>query len=395
MLQELSLNNATNEQRTMKEKIAIIGASNLQLPLIRKIKEMGFEAHAFAWKANAPGEFEADSFYPISITEKERIFDVCNTLGVSAVCTIASDLAAITVNYVAGRLGLVCNSLESTKLSTNKHMMRQAFEKHGDPSPRSFIISDLNDLDGISINPPYIVKPLDRSGSRGITLVNDPKDLEMAIEVAKKHGFIKKALVEEFVQGDEYSIECVSWNGNHTLLTATKKYTTNAPHFVETAHFEPGITDHDLLDKIQQIVFHALDSLQIKYGASHTEIKISKEKDIIIIEIGGRMGGDFIGSHLVRLSTGIDYLKSVVDCALGQAPDLTPLPHYIAAGVRYIISRNDKEALNRILSTNNKLLVEYEDIPLPTIEITDSSLRNGYFIIASDDPAEIMVHMPQ
>ncbi len=379
----------------MKKRIAVIGASNLQLPLIKKIQEMGYEAHVFAWKANDPGETEADYFYPISIIEKEQILGECKKIDISAICTIASDLATIASNYVADKLGLLCNSPECTLLSTNKHQMRLAFEKHGDPSPKSILLNNIDSIYDIPIDPPYIVKPLDRSGSRGITLVDDPEDLKKAFASALEHGFIKKALIEEYVQGDEYSVECISWNGEHSLLATTRKITTNAPHFVETAHIEPGITDRTLLSRVQNIVFHALDSLQIKYGASHTEIKINKNKDIRIIEIGARMGGDFIGSHLVRLSTGIDYVKAVVDCALGQAPDLAPLPHYNAAGVRYIINRDDKKALDKILSTSKDILVEYNDVPLPSKEITDSSLRNGYYIIASNSLSEITGYMPQ
>lgn len=105
-------------------------------------------------------------------------------------------------------------------------------------------------------------------------------------------------LIEEFAEGREYSVECISWDGEHHLLAVTKKYTTGAPHFIETAHLEPALLSQDILSRARDITFHALDSLQIKNGASHTELKIADDGSIKLIEVGGRMGGDCIGSDL-------------------------------------------------------------------------------------------------
>ena len=152
----------------MKKNIAIIGASYLQMPLIEKAKEMGYISHVFAWAAGDYGERAADYFYPISIVEKEQIAERCKEIGISGICSIASDLASVTVNYVAEKLGLVGNSMECTSISTNKFLMRQAFEKHGDPSPKSIIFDDSMNITSINLNYPIIVKPTDRSGSRGV-----------------------------------------------------------------------------------------------------------------------------------------------------------------------------------------------------------------------------------
>ena len=89
------------------KRIAIIGASYLQAPLIQKAKSMGIETHVFAWAAGDIGEDLADYFYPISIQDKERILETCRALNIDGVCSIASDLAAVTVNYVAMKLSLI------------------------------------------------------------------------------------------------------------------------------------------------------------------------------------------------------------------------------------------------------------------------------------------------
>ena len=96
----------------VKRKIAIIGASAFQEPLIRKAQEMGLETHVFAWECGDVGETLADEFHPISITEIEEITAVCRELGISGICSIGTDLGNITVSRVANSLGLVANSVE-------------------------------------------------------------------------------------------------------------------------------------------------------------------------------------------------------------------------------------------------------------------------------------------
>ena len=110
------------------KKIVIIGANNFQMPLIKKAKELGYETHVFAWKEGAVGAEFADFFYPISIVEKDLILEECKKIKPDAVISVASDLATLTVNYLADKLGLTGNSLECTQISTNKYKMRQAFQ---------------------------------------------------------------------------------------------------------------------------------------------------------------------------------------------------------------------------------------------------------------------------
>lgn len=98
-------------------------------------------------------------------------------------------------------------------------------------------------------------------------------------------------MIEEYVEGQEYSVEYISYKGKHTFLALTQKYTTGAPHFIETAHLEPAVVSKDILDRIKSIVERALDSLAIQNGASHSELKVDSKGNIKIIEIGGRMGG--------------------------------------------------------------------------------------------------------
>jgi len=377
------------------QKLGIIGASYLQLPLIRKAKAMGLETHVFAWAAGDVGEGEADHFYPISIVERERILEECRRIGIDGICSIASDLAMLTVNYVARQMGLTSNSMAATEVSTNKSLMRQRFAQMGDPSPRSVRVTPETKLDAIDLAYPLIVKPVDRSGSRGVTKITRPDQLAGAVERAMAQGFEKAAVVEEFAEGIEYSVESLSWQGAHTVLAVTRKYTTGAPGFIETGHIEPAGLDAGTLKRVEAVTRHALTSLGLTCGASHTEIKIDRDGAIRLIEIGGRMGGDCIGSALVELSTGIDFVRAVIETALGRAPEnIEPLFHR-AAAVRFILTQDDLNALERVKREAPQMLKEYSVQPFDGRQVTDSSTRFGYFLLHADAPEALVRYMPE
>lgn len=366
-----------------KLKLAIIGASYLQLPLILKAKEMGYETHVFAWSTGDVGEKYADFFYPISIVEKEEILKKCKEIGIVGICSIASDLATITVNYVAQGMSLPGNSMYCTEISTNKYKMRCTFEKNGVPSPKCVLVNDTEVSKKKEFCYPVIVKPTDRSGSRGIFKVEAEEDLEKAIKDAISVSFAKECLVEEYAEGKEYSVECITFAGQHHFLALTLKHTTGAPRFIETGHEQPAPVSEEILENVKTHVYQALDALEVKNGASHSEIKIDEAGNIKFIEIGARMGGDCIGSHLVRYSTGLDFVGMVIDTAVGKQPDLEKEEGKVGpVEIRYIMDMKDLEEFYAFKKDFPERVLEEEVLDLDNIgKSTDSSNRAGYYII--------------
>lgn len=366
----------------MEKNLAIIGASYLQLPLIEKAKEMGYTTHVFAWAANDVGEKAADHFYPISIIEKDQILEKCKEIGICGICSIASDVAMVTVNYVANALNLVGNSLEATFKSTNKHAMRLAFEKCGDPSPKSYLVDVNTDLSKLKMDYPIIIKPTDRSGSRGICKLYNADGLNDAVIHAIDESFENKALVEEFAEGQEYSVEFISYKGKHHFLQLTHKYTTGEPHFIETGHLEPAPVSSDVVEKVKSIVSHALDTLEIQNGASHSELKIDANGNIKLIEIGGRMGGDCIGSDLVRYSTGYDFVRMVIDVACGREPVFEKVCEPCAVKSLFMFNQDDVNEFERMKREEpDRILKLVSYFPENLGHVTDSSNRVGCYII--------------
>lgn len=365
------------------KKVVIIGANEFQNKLIKKAKELGYETHVFAWQCGDIGEKTADYFYPISIIEKDKILLECKKIKPDAVISIASDLASITVDYVADKLGLTCNNPNFTSIRTNKYEMRKALKDSGIFTPE---FEKVSNIENCSLKTyPLIVKPTDRSGSRAISLVNNDEELKNAIDNAIANSFEKKAIVEEVIYGNEYSCECISYNGKHTFLTITKKYTTGFPKCIETGHVQPSDLNDDQIEKVKCIIFKSLDALKIENGASHSEFKIDKDGNIKIIEIGARMGGDCIGSDLVYVSTGLDYLEMVINVGLGKEPDLKQKKEKEIAMIKFIFSQNDIDKMQKIIEEYRENIYYISKINKIEHEVIDSSSRYGFYIMKFDD----------
>lgn len=366
------------------KKIAIIGASYLQLPAVLKAKELGFEVHCFAWEDGAVCASYVDFFYPISILERDKILECCQRIPIDGIVTLASDIAVLTVNYVANKMRLVSNSDAYSLLTTNKYLMRECFTKNLLPSPKYMLVNQSQEYDIDGFKFPVIVKPTDRSGSRGVEKVLNISDLPTAINRAVSLSFSKEAIIEEFIDGREVSVEAISFQGRHYILAVTDKVTTGEPYFVELEHHQPSSLALDIIERIKEIVFQALSSLHIEYGASHTELKISDdEQNIKIIEVGARMGGDFIGSDLVCLSTGYDFLKAAILVAMGIFEEPVVSKHDFS-GV-YFLSQ-ETLFLKSVIENKNKFpqIVKAEIIDENIRPIACSGDRSGYLIYKSN-----------
>ena len=363
------------------KKLAIIGASYLQLPLVQKATEMGIETHCFAWEDGAVCKGVVNYFYPISILEKEQILEICQLVKIDGITSIASDAAVPTICYVAEKMGLVANCYSDALFVTDKYKMRQAFYKNGVSSPRFVFGEDAMSTD---LKYPVIVKPTDRSGSRGVLKVERKEDLSNAINRAKKESFSGQTIVEEYILGKEVSVESISYKGKCYVLTITDKVTTGEPYFVELEHHQPSILPIDIQKKIELETLKALGALNVLYGASHTEIKITEDGNIYLIEVGARMGGDFIGSDLVQLSTGYDFLKGVIQISLGEFEEPVLLKKE-CSGIYFLAK--ETESVKDIIKNSDKhfevVRAEITDENLRSIE--SSSERSGYFIYQSNE----------
>ena len=364
-------------------KLAIVGANAPITMLIDKAKSLGYETHVFAWQCGDPGEEEADYFYPISIDKKEVIAAKCKEIGVVGVCSITSDFAVPTVSYVARELGLPCNPEITSVVARNKYKMRCAFKDAGLYTPPFIQLGKgYKDEEVTSIKYPVIVKPTDRWSSKGVTRVDRRENLDAAVNYAIEESFDKHAIVEGFMDGQEYSAECMCFNGARKILAFTQKETTGYPHYIESGHFQPAILTEEDKEKATCVILKALEALHIENSAAHAEFRMLNNGEIGIIEIGARMGGDCIGTDLTPISTGMDYIRMVIDVACGNEPDYTVVTEPSNVRIKFIMSRDDLIELKKVQNASPESIVRIDELDESFDRaVVDSSTRHGYYII--------------
>lgn len=363
----------------MKEKIAVIGANEPLIPFYRQAKKLGYEIICIAWEKGAVCKEYSNKFYPISFAEKDKVLEVCRNEKIDGITSFSLESALPTVVYVAQRMGLVSNSEESLFLTQSKFAQRQALEKAGIPVPKYYLVENEVDLSKVQCRFPVIVKPVDSGGSQGICKVESPEKLTEAYNYAISFSRTSKAIIEEFVDGREFSVEYISHNGHHYFLQVTDKVTSGAPRFVEMQHHQPADVSDEIHAAIRKMVENALTALMITNSPSHTEIKLNSKGQLYIIETGARMGGDYITSDLVRLSTGYDFVEGAIKLAVGRF-EVPTFPKPMHSGV-YFYSKLAPE-IGEIIKNHEKWpeIVEWELSEGPLPDVKSNADRGGYFL---------------
>ncbi|PLT78978.1 lactate dehydrogenase [Mediterraneibacter gnavus] len=308
----------------------ILGASILQLPAIRKAKEMGLQVITVDMDENAIGFKEEGIICEvISTIDSEKILEAAKKHNIDGIMTLASDMPMRSVAIVAKEMGLVGITEQTALNATNKAEMRQCLKESGVPIPQFFRVSSKEEYEEAidyfkTSKLKCIVKPADNSGSRGVDLLSDLSDEELisrAYEYSKSYSRGGDIVVEEYMEGPEVSVETLSVDGECHIIQITDKLTTGAPYFVEMGHSEPSAQPEDIKVRISEVASAAVKAIGIENGPSHTEIKVTKDGPKIV-ELGARLGGDNITTHLVPLSTGVDMVECCIKIALGEKPDL-------------------------------------------------------------------------
>ena len=306
-------------------RLLIIGASILQLPAIKKAKELGHYVAVADYNPEAVGIPYADEFYNASTIDINAICDVAEKFNPDGIMTLATDMPMRSIAAATTKLGLPGISMDTAIKSTDKGEMIKAFKEHNVESPWFYIIQDESELDMLvpNLTFPCILKPTDNAGSRGVTLVNSLEELFDAYRYSVSQSRGGSVILEEYMTGPEVSVEIMVVDNTPYVLAVTDKLTTGAPFFVEMGHNQPSMLPPSDVDKIKKLARRAVKSVGINCGPAHVEIKLTPEGPKMV-ELGARMGGDCITTHLVPLSTGIDMIKATIDVSLGCKPLIEP-----------------------------------------------------------------------
>ena len=373
------------------KRLLIIGASILQLPAILKAKELGYFVAVADYNPEAVGISYADQYFNVSTIDIDGVVNVAKQIKPDGIMTLATDMPMRAIAAACQALSLPGITPETAIKATDKGEMIKAFEECNVSHPWYFLVSNREEIDTIveNITYPCIMKPTDNAGSRGVVLCKNIDDLIKSFEYAYKESRSGKVIIEEYLRGAEFSVEIMVVDGKPHVLQITDKITTGAPHFVEMGHTQPTSQPYDIQKNIRELACRAVKAVGINIGPAHVEM-IRTENGLKMVELGARMGGDCITTHLVPLSTGIDMVSATIKQSCGEIPDIKPKWNKGAA-IRYF--ETPTGVLKSISGVEDaKSITGVKEISIvqkigDTIGEIDSSIDRLGFVIAQGDNA--------
>lgn len=374
------------------KKIIIVGASTLQIPMIKKAKELGYKVGVVDYNPNAPGIEHADRYFNVSTIDPEGVCRATKEFKADGITTVGTDVPMRAIAYTCSTLGLIGITEDTAYNATDKARMIKKFEKFNVPHPWYYVVA-CNDYKELKykLSFPCICKPIDNSASRGVIVINDERELKDGMIYSSSNGRSGTVLIEQLLVGSEISVEAFVIDGMTHILAITDKLTTGPPHFVEMGHSQPSKFRNLLEKEILKVSSKAISAMGIKNGPAHVEMMITNNGPVLI-EIGARLGGDYITTDLVPLSTGIDMLAATIQLTCGEIPDITR-KYSKASSIRYM--KTNCGIIKSIKGVEHALKVEgvkkieiLKSIGEKAPEICNSIDRIGYVIAQGDTVQE-------
>lgn len=305
------------------KKILLLGGSTQQIPAIEYANKAGYYTVLCDYLPDNPGQKYANKFYCVSTTDKEAVLKVAEKEKIDGIVAYASDPAAPTAAYVAEKLGLPTNPYNSVELLTNKDKYRLFLENNNFCTPKAKGYTSIEDAKkeiGF-FKLPVIIKPVDSSGSKGVSKVETVNDLEQKLQYALSFSRRKKVIIEEFVEMHGYQIAGDGFSVNGKLIFrcfANDHFNSKGLNpFVPISASFPYNMPKRIHDKIHTEIQRLFDLLNLKTGAYNFDARIDKDENIYLMEIGPRNGGNFI-PQVIKYATGVDMIEYTIKAAMGE-----------------------------------------------------------------------------
>lgn len=313
--------------------VFILGAGFMQKPAIMTAKELGCRVTVADGNKDAYCVPLCDEFTLIDLKDTSALCEYAlhlkKTTGIDAVFTAGTDFSA-AVAKIAEVCGLFSHSYEASLNASDKIRMRKCFSSHGVNSPKFFEVSEADNgtetLEGLlhtngfeSNNFPLVVKPVDNMGARGCRMARNFDELVSAVKTAISYSRSKRAIIEEYMDGPEFSIDSLVFNGTINITGFADRHIYYPPYFIEMGHTMPtkfSINEKNLLiDEFKKGVF----ALGLHCGAAKGDVKLTKDGPKIG-EIAARLSGGYMSGWTYPYASGVNLTKLALQIALGDDP---------------------------------------------------------------------------
>ena len=331
-----------------KDAVVILGAGIMQIPAIRTAGELGFSTLVFDGNPEPAGKNKSDVFNNVDIKDLEALYIKCTELSkiytIRGVFTAGTDFSYI-VAQLAEKLKLPGISYETALKATVKSEMRKAFKISGVSSP-SFVVAGKKLIKGkdyssdeitSGMSYPLVVKPVDSMGGRGSVKIEKASDIEKAVKNAAVFSRSGSVIIEEYIEGAEFSLDAVIDNGNVTICGIADRHIFFPPYFVEMGHTMPSCYPEEVLKRISSVFEEGIHAIGIDNGAAKGDIKYTGEK-AVVGEIAARLSGGYMSGWTFPYSTGVSVTMAALNVAVGNPSGLSAYKYKNTAAERAFIS---------------------------------------------------------
>ncbi|MDX9694882.1 MAG: ATP-grasp domain-containing protein [Bacteroidales bacterium] len=386
----------------MKKSILIFGAGINQLELIKEGNLLGIETIVIDPSVNPPGKEFASHYYQVEGNDYDTTKAIALKHDVNGIVTGQMEKPMRLMAKLAKEMGYIFHSPEVVETSLNKVLMKNAFNRFNIPCAKGVVFTNSEKITADKLkeyNYPLIIKPADAFSSKGVMKAFSFDELKKYEEETRSFSSTATIIVEEFLEGKELSVESITYKGVTTVIQLTEKFITPYPNTVELAHLQPARISIEERDEIELLVKKSIRAIGIDNSASHAEVMIT-DNGSKMIEIGARLGGDFISSYLTKASTGVSMDKAAVQVALGIAPTLLKTISKISL-IKYFQLEQNKvvadidENFYGVVFPNLYFHKLFINIGQKVKHIKSSSDRNGCIIINGSSYDDVFVKADQ
>ncbi|MCC8129554.1 MAG: ATP-grasp domain-containing protein [Clostridiales bacterium] len=377
-------------------KILILGASIYQVPLIRAAKRMGLYTIVSSIPGDYPGFRLADKAWEINTTDREAILAAAQAEGIDGICTTGTDVAVSTIGYVCGHMGLPGISERAALMATDKADMKEAFRR-GDVSTANFYRAySLADVETAAqkIGFPVVVKRVDSSGSRGITIVHDPRGLEDAYREAAANTRRPYVIVEKMLGGVEIGVDGVIQNGKLAFFAPHEKFLYRSGRTtIPAGHGLPYHGSEQVQREIGVQMDRAVKALGLDNCSFNADVLVDGET-VSVLEMGGRTGATCI-PELISTYYGIDFYEKILQNALGIPLDFTPqveacpcMAKLLMSPVDGVITGIDEDGLAAVRRVCTELVLDFP-VGHPVEAMQNGTTRIGHVVAPASCEEEL------
>lgn len=295
-----------------------------QAALIEELKSRGIYTILADMNPHVMARPLADEFYPVSVLDVDAVRKLAEEQKVDMVLTACADQVLLVQARVSEELGLPCYiDYKTAKEVSSKELMKKIFVENSIPTSRHVIMGEFDEEKVKELSYPIIVKPVDSYSSRGVRKVFNIEELKAAFEAAVQISRTNTAIVEEFVEGEELTVDVYIEDGiAHTLCISNIDKISGNDRFVICRTRYPAQINDSVKEQVEIVVGQIAKAFNLKNAPMLVQMIVDGEK-ISIVEFCARTGGGD-KFRLIKQVSNFDVIKAVVDLTLGEKPHVEP-----------------------------------------------------------------------